>query len=88
VSGEGPCSCDEALALRRELAEEVARHARTERKRAELEKALSVANDRIAELLPLRDGLGRLAKEVSTLRRDLKLATARLGERETDGATH
>lgn len=79
-----PCSCDEALALRRELAEEVARHARLGRRHEETERALAIAENRIRELLPLRDAVGRLAKQV----RQLKAENARDGEREADATAH
>jgi chromosome segregation ATPase len=106
------CSCDEALALRVELAEARAQaEAATARAQEfenhwhnacdvgrrldkQLEQArtsLTIAESRIRELLPLRAGMGRLAKQVTELRRELKRARECLSGREpiaADATTH
>lgn len=73
------CSCDEALALRRELAEETARASRLEARLKREQEALSIAENRVAELLPLRDAVARLAKENARLKRTLRLNTVHEG---------
>lgn len=104
-----PCSCDEALALREELAQERAKAEaaairasefeahwhnacdvgrRIEKRLEQTQTSLAIAESRIRELLPLRDGMGRLAKQVTGLRKDLRDANARLAEREADATAH
>jgi hypothetical protein len=72
TEGVERCSCDEALALRRELAEETLRASRLEARLKREQEALTIAENSLAKLLPLRQAVGKLAKENVRLQKQVK----------------